>query len=748
MSQFSQNPSFWATLALALCLVSDGLAQSARPQFVDNADLKAAAKKQSQLRYAEALDLYSAVAFSDLKRHLQRKDSTATMRTVAFDQGVVCSLKSGNRQMAAALLDSLIEHGMSTPAQWNQRFELALSLGEDDVASQLVKEARTCEGLSMDWTQSANARMRERDELRQTVTPATVSLIRPKAKFPEFGAVPFNEGLAYVSSGLGAGFAPGKDGWTGRRYNQLGYIANVDSAKREVSGAEKLVRSDVLSKDLLGPYHNGPLAVGMDGRWLLLTQSQLEPSSKDSLGQGVRKLRLRLFETDGSGEWENAVERTDLFPYNDVDANVGHAAMDTLGNLIFSSDREGGRGGMDLWMSKWSGEAFEEPVNLGDAVNTVGDEVFPFVNAVNQLYYASNGVVGYGGLDVFKMDLAGGSRKLLGPPVNSSGDDFALCVNEFGVGYLSSDREEGMDHIYALRLHDVFAEFEVQFVACDGLVCANLPLKVSHVEAGTEEVVLADSVGAIQLRALIGDHLNVTFGGNDTLAAMQPVVLHSPIETTVRIRQTMTYVPGDNTVRVLAEGANNESSITVTFVNDNGENVQVSVSEDETLSWGLQQYATHDSIFVDCVGFSTAKVPLRNQESCPRPESFEVQLKQSIDIDLEMVLYDLNKADLRPVSIDVMDKIVQYMNNVPYLNLQLESHTDCRGSDDYNMALSQRRAQSCVDYIIASGISSQRIRAIGYGETRLTNGCSDGVRCTEAQHQLNRRTVITPVLNQ
>ncbi|HAY56102.1 MAG TPA: hypothetical protein DCX49_01620 [Flavobacteriales bacterium] len=222
MSQFSQNPRFWATLALALCLVSDGLAQSARPQFVDNADLKAAAKKQSQLRYAEALDLYSAVAFSDLKRHLQRKDSTATMRTVAFDQGVVCSLKSGNRQMAAALLDSLIVHGMSTPAQWNQRFELALSLGEDDVASQLVKEARTCEGLSMDWTQSANARMRERDELRQTVTPATVSLIRPKAKFPEFGAVPFNEGLAYVSSGLGAGFAPGKDGWTGRRYNQLG----------------------------------------------------------------------------------------------------------------------------------------------------------------------------------------------------------------------------------------------------------------------------------------------------------------------------------------------------------------------------------------------------------------------------------------------------------------------------------------------------------------------------------------------
>ncbi len=304
-----------------------------------------------------------------------------------------------------------------------------------------------------------------------------------------------------------------------------------------------------------------------------------------------------------------------------------------------------------------------------------------------------------------------------------------------------------MDHIYALRLHDVFAEFEVQFVACDGLICANLPLKVNNVEAGTEEVVMADSLGTIQIKTLIGNHLNVTFEGNDTLAAMQPMVLHSPIETTVRTRQIMTYVARDNTVSVLVEGANYESGITVTFYDAEGENVQVSVNEAETLSWGLQQYASYDSVFVDCVGFSTAKVPLRNQKECPRPESFEVQLNRSIDIDLEMVLYDLDKADLRPVSIQVMDRIVEYMNDVPYLNLQLESHTDCRGSNDYNMALSQRRAQSCVDYIIASGISSQRISAIGYGETRLTNGCADGVRCTEAEHQLNRRTVITPVLN-
>lgn len=740
------NPRFWATLVLAFGLASVGNAQSARPKFVDNADLKTAQKKQTQLRYAEAMDLYVAVAFSDLARYNHKADSVESLRMVAFDEGVTCSLKSGKRQTAAALLDSLIVHGMASPTHWNQRFELALWLGQDEVASQLVREASTCSGLSSGWAQSANAQILERDELRKTVTPATVSLIRPDAKFPEFGAVPCKEGIAFVSSGLKAGFAPRQDGWTGMGYNQIGFLAEVDSAHKATSVSEKLVRSDVLGKELLSPYHNGPIGFGHGGRVLLLTQSHMEPSSIDSMRQGVRQLKLRIFETDGSGDWENAIERTDLFPYNDVNFNVGHATMDTLGNLVFSSNRDGGFGGMDLWMSKWSGEMFEEPVNLGETINTPGDEIFPFVNSINQLYYSSDGVAGYGGLDVFKTDLDGGTKRLLGPPINSTGDDFALHVNEFGVGYLSSDREQGMDHIYHLRLHDVFADFEVEFVSCDDIICANLPLTVTNVEAGAEEVVVADSLGTIRLQALIGDHLRVTFEGNDTLAAMKPIVLHSPIETTIRSTQTMTYAPGDNSMKVMVEGATVEANITVTFVDAEGEDLQLSVGEAETLSWGLQERVSYDSVFVDCVGYGTSKLPLRNQKECPRPETFDVELNRSIDIDLEMVLYDLNKADLRPVSIEVMDRIVQYMNDVPYLNLQLESHTDCRGSNEYNMELSQRRAQSCVDYIISSGISSQRIRAIGYGETRLTNGCADGVSCTEAQHQLNRRTVITPVL--
>ena len=93
-----------------------------------------------------------------------------------------------------------------------------------------------------------------------------------------------------------------------------------------------------------------------------------------------------------------------------------------------------------------------------------------------------------------------------------------------------------------------------------------------------------------------------------------------------------------------------------------------------------------------------------------------------------------------------LEKLVQYMKERPELVVELSSHTDCRGTDPYNEVLSQNRAQSCVNYIIKKGISKDRIVAKGYGEKQLTNKCSDGVNCTEDEHQANRRTELKFVI--
>lgn len=109
---------------------------------------------------------------------------------------------------------------------------------------------------------------------------------------------------------------------------------------------------------------------------------------------------------------------------------------------------------------------------------------------------------------------------------------------------------------------------------------------------------------------------------------------------------------------------------------------------------------------------------------------------------LKNIYYDFDKYDLRPESITELDKVVSFMKANRDLNVELGSHTDSRGNDDYNQRLSENRARSAVQYIISRGIDPARIHSRGYGESRLVNGCSNGVNCTEDQHQMNRRTEI------
>jgi len=118
-----------------------------------------------------------------------------------------------------------------------------------------------------------------------------------------------------------------------------------------------------------------------------------------------------------------------------------------------------------------------------------------------------------------------------------------------------------------------------------------------------------------------------------------------------------------------------------------------------------------------------------------------------VEIDLELIYYDLDEARLRDASKKELDKLVQYMKEVPYVKVELSSHTDSRGTEEYNTRLSQARAQKCVDYIISQGVAAARIEAAGYGETQPINKCVDGVWCNERMHQENRRTELRFLVN-
>lgn len=110
--------------------------------------------------------------------------------------------------------------------------------------------------------------------------------------------------------------------------------------------------------------------------------------------------------------------------------------------------------------------------------------------------------------------------------------------------------------------------------------------------------------------------------------------------------------------------------------------------------------------------------------------------------ELKNVYYDLAKATLRPESRRELNSLVSIMKQNNSITIELSSHTDCRGGDDYNQKLSERRAKSCYNYLISKGIDASRIRPVGYGEKKLLNECADGVNCPEDKHQINRRTEI------
>lgn len=371
---------------------------------------------------------------------------------------------------------------------------------------------------------------------------------------------------------------------------------------------------------------------------------------------------------------------------------VGHPTLsgDEL-ILYFSAERKGGFGGKDLWVAtrKSANEAFGRPFNLGENINTAGDEVFPFLRNDTTLYFSSNGHGGMGGLDIFvaTIDTAGnwGKPVNLKYPMNSTSDDFAICFHPTQEkGFMSSNRGNGrgIDNIY------YFEEPQIKF----------------------------------------------TFSG------------------TVKDENTLQYV-SNATVRFVGS----DGSVMSTRTNDKGffnfSDSQMNKNTTYEITIDKDNYFTL-SATETTVGLEFSKDFEKEYELKPIPEE---------PIMLPDILYDLGKWDLKPQFEDSLQGLIETLQINPTITIELASHTDARDTDERNDILSQKRAQSVVDYLIIRGIDPLRLTAKGYGErvprtilkdmtvkgytfkagTQLTEDFinklpSNDVR--EAAHQMNRRT--------
>jgi outer membrane protein OmpA-like peptidoglycan-associated protein len=439
--------------------------------------------------------------------------------------------------------------------------------------------------------------------------------------------------------------------------------------------------------------------------------------------------------------------------------------------MYFTSDMPGGVGGTDIWKcERTKGGEWGKPVNVGAPVNTEGDEMFPFVRSDDVLYFSSDGQAGLGGLDIFYSEPGTptfGTVTNVGTPFNSRSDDFSFMLDSTARrGYLTSDRSggKGDDDLYGFKLEKpMLPALKLRGVLRDkitGEPLAGVKMflkdekgnKIGEMVTGVNGEYAFDLGDGMKYEIVSEDGVYRSTGAQLAIGTRKDTIIEQDLAA-VRI--------GDLKVLLLVQDSKSglplqDVEVHITEMRGQGN----SVLEGHTPATGdlateLKAVTLGDSLFY--------RVQLNKQGYFPKDERLryritdfnQVLLHKLMDctmevidvgediakkIDIEPIYFDLDKWNIRKDAAVELDKVVAVMKDNPTMEIELGSHTDSRGSDAYNLALSDRRAKSSAAYIVSRGISAKRIKGKGFGERELKNKCTDGVSCTEAEHQLNRRT--------
>lgn len=427
-------------------------------------------------------------------------------------------------------------------------------------------------------------------------------------------------------------------------------------------------------------WHQGNVSVTPDGRTMYFTRVLLAEG-----GQGVAESKI-YYSAKGSDGWGAANEVTGV----NGDYIAKHPCEGELFGekvLFFVANMPGGKGGFDIYYAtKKQDGVFGLPVNLGDVINTVGEEASPFYQD-GKLWFSSNGRPSIGGLDVYESQWNGAvwsDPKHMPLGVNSSVDDqFYTRASDGMSGFLVSNRP-GPNNLKSKTCCDDIYNWEIERVKVD-LVAKTMRLKRK---------------GEKENQPLTGATVQIF-----DVTEKNPSRVEEKTNTAAN-DFPFTLVP-DKSYRLIAtrEGYRPD---TLDF---NTTGVKKSTSIEKKLTLRLLK---------------------------KEPEFDTIRMNEPIRLD--NILYDYDKWDIRTDAEPDLQYLTDLMKKYPEMKIELSSHTDARGKDDYNENLSQKRAESAKTWIVSKGITADRIIAKGYGEKQLLNTCGNGVECTEEQHQLNRRT--------
>lgn len=424
-------------------------------------------------------------------------------------------------------------------------------------------------------------------------------------------------------------------------------------------------------------YNNGTACMNKAGNELYFTRCGSEGKENDYC-------KIYVSFKDVNGNWSEP----QLLNFFEDTVNVQQPFISPDGRELFmSADSRDGYGGKDLYVSTRTADGWSTPVNLGAIINTSGDEVFPTLNEEGILYFSSNGHAGMGGLDIFYSKKNGSkwsAPQNLKYPLNSSSDDFALIFEKLNDGEKDTIRSKG--YLTSSRPGGAGADDIWRFIQPRLNICV--------------------------LQILVSEK-----------------VLEKPNDPNSKVIGTKPLATVDLNVQTTNETLKlkSDSNGVMKLIVPCNSSIKINASKNEYFAKTENTQVTRPAGFEADTSITQVKITLD-------------KIYRNVQITLSNIYYDLAKWNIRPDAALVLDTLATLMKENPDLRIELGSHTDSRADDKYNLTLSQKRAQSAVDYLVSKGIDKSRLIAKGYGETMLVNHCSNGVPCTDEEHQQNRRT--------
>ena len=589
----------------------------------------------------------------------------------------------------------------------------------------------------------------------------------------EFSPVYYDGGFVFVSSGKKSKKHFDKNTGEGffilklALYDSLGRVGDVEDFK----GGLRIKN------------HMGPCSFSKDENKMFLSRNKKGVVTTPDGEKNINPMGIYIYRYE-NGFW---IQDSEL-PVNSYGFKVFHPAWDEKNSrLIFASDMPGGYGKTDLYSINYKDGKWLELKNLGPEINSESNEAFPFIYRSKYLFFASEKKEGAGGYDIYfsaEKNNSFGTAVNIGPKFNSGSDDFGLILNNAAnEGYFTSNRQGGIgeDDIYKFTSNKSIFRIFNNYYTLRILDSKNgEPVERAIITFSKYKLVPTESPRIEKIKG-IEKEIIYTIDPN-SLVESKPVFSDEQGEYFLRLKEPSYilkvkkdgYLPYSGLLKASGENKLIEVKLTpeildtfqFSFIDSESKqqikdvNIKMEGGKENNIKYENDNYyvvllrGERMNLEVSKEGYVSKVVEL---EYGLTPSRFDVVLeKEPVYVEhlpvtkgeimvLKDILYDYNSARLSRKAKKELDKLAEHLKKYPDLKIELSSYTDSRGKKDYNLKLSEKRSASAKKYLVSKGIQSDRIIAKGYGESKPKNHCVDGIKCSEKEHAVNRRTEVKVV---